>query len=321
MLVDDAAATAIAPPNGFAKRLKEGTQAAHKKAESISFIRSFIKGDISKEAYCQLLVNLRSVYCVLEEELDKHWNLELIEPLHFPDELERTLALDADLDFFQCHDLKPTPSAISYVARLREVGDTNPALLVAHAYTRYLGDLSGGQVLKRATIRRFKLGADGKGVKFYEFSRIKDLKRFKEMYRARLDALPVSQEAAAELVDEANHAFDLNSNMFLELGAPCHDDPDNDVLPTRTSAPAGCPFAALIPQGTAMPKDHPPIGVNVSAGGEVSTVNSKAKVKGAPPACPLVQIHKSAPRVAAVLLPAALCIACRAGSLLNLTSW
>jgi heme oxygenase len=43
--------------------------------------------------------------------------------------------------------VRPSPVAQAYVARLHELSSgNNPELLVPHAYTRYLGDLSGGQV-------------------------------------------------------------------------------------------------------------------------------------------------------------------------------
>ena len=75
--------------------------------------------------------------------------------------------------------VSPSPVARAYVERLESIGRARtqggdegegggggssgggalPAwLLVPHAYTRYLGDLSGGQVLKRAAIRGLGLG-------------------------------------------------------------------------------------------------------------------------------------------------------------------
>lgn len=57
---------------------------------------------------------------------------------------------------------------------------------------RYLGDLSGGQFIKRRIIKAYALDDDGRGVAFYEFGKlggeagsatIGDMKKVKEWYR------------------------------------------------------------------------------------------------------------------------------------------
>eukprot|EP00913_Durusdinium_trenchii_P011568 g10862.t1 len=73
----------------------------------------------------------------------------------------------------------PSKTTREYVQRLRQLQDEAPELLLPHAYTRYLGDLSGGQLLKKAAIRGMKLPADGSGVHFYDFKRIPDTMVFK----------------------------------------------------------------------------------------------------------------------------------------------
>ncbi len=108
------------------------------------------------------------------------------------------------------------PATERYVARLRAVGGSLPAY-AAHAYTRYLGDLSGGQIIKRMLERHY--GLSGDGLAFYTFVEIPKSKPFKDVYRERLDALVLTPEQLDETVAEAKHAFRLNSDLFADLGA------------------------------------------------------------------------------------------------------
>jgi heme oxygenase len=102
------------------------------------------------------------------------------------------------------------------VARIEELSDSAPELLVGHHYTRYLGDLSGGQILSTIASRAMNL-TDGQGLNFYRFEAIDDEKAFKDIYRSALDALAVDQAMADRIVEEANEAFRLNMLMFQEL--------------------------------------------------------------------------------------------------------
>jgi heme oxygenase len=89
-------------------------------------------------------------------------------------------------------------------------------MLIAHSYTRYLGDLSGGQILKTIAQRGMNL-SDGQGTAFYEFKDIPDEKQFKATYRQTLDQLPLDDATVDRIVDEANAAFGLNMKLFQEL--------------------------------------------------------------------------------------------------------
>merc|ERR1712136_376582 len=63
----------------------------------------------------------------------------------------------------------PSQCAKIYVDRLISIAKQDPVLLLAHAYTRYLGDLSGGQILARAAAKAFDLPS-GRGSAFYHFA-------------------------------------------------------------------------------------------------------------------------------------------------------
>ena len=86
--------------------------------------------------------------------------------------------------------------------------------LVGHHYTRYLGDLSGGQILK--TIAEKALNLDEKGLAFYKFD-IEDKKAYKTKYREILNTLPLTSAQQNTAITEANFAFRLNMYMFDEL--------------------------------------------------------------------------------------------------------
>ena len=89
-------------------------------------------------------------------------------------------------------------------------------LYVAHHYTRYLGDLSGGQAIGRILDREFEL--DGAGIAFYDFPEIAKPKPTRTPTAPASTRSALSAEEKARIVDEVKVAFGLNQALFAELG-------------------------------------------------------------------------------------------------------
>jgi heme oxygenase len=155
----------------------------------------------------------------MEDEFMRLKDNPVLAPIAFQ-QLNRREALEKDLAYYFGSDWKqqiqPSPSAQVYVERIQQVAKESPELLVGHHYTRYLGDLSGGQILKNIAQKAMNL-SDSDGLHFYEFDAIEDEKAFKGTYRSAMDTLPIDQPMADRIVEEANEAFHLNMNMFKEL--------------------------------------------------------------------------------------------------------
>ena len=206
-------------PVALASQLREGTKKAHTMAENTGFVSCFLKGVVDKASYRTLVADLWFVYSAMEEEIGRLADHPVVGPIAFP-ELNRRETLEQDLSFYFGGDwrqqIRATPGAQEYVARLHQVAREAPELLVGHHYTRYIGDLSGGQILKAIAQKAMNLG-EHDGLRFYEFDAIDDEKAFKTNYRAVLDNLPIEQADADRIVEEANHAFHCNMKMFQEL--------------------------------------------------------------------------------------------------------
>ena len=206
-------------PVALASQLREGTKKSHTMAENTGFVSCFLKGVVDKGSYRTLVADLYFVYAAMEEEMARLADHPVIAPIAFT-ELNRREALEQDLAFYYGSDwlqnIKATPAAQVYVERIRQIAKESPELLVGHHYTRYLGDLSGGQILKNIAQKAMNLGEDD-GLNFYSFPEIADEKAFKTTYRAAMDQLPIDQAMADRMVEEANHAFHLNMKMFQEL--------------------------------------------------------------------------------------------------------
>ena len=205
--------------NNLATQLREGTKKAHTMAENVGFVRCFLRGVVEKKSYRKLVGNFYYIYSAMEEEMEKHKGHPVVSSVYFP-ELNRKATLEEDLAFYYGPNWRDKISLSKggqkYVARIREISETQPELLVGHSYTRYLGDLSGGQILKTIAQRAMNLtGSDG--VAFYEFPTIEDEKAFKDKYRASLGEAPVDDAMADAIVEEANDAFGINMELFQEL--------------------------------------------------------------------------------------------------------
>ncbi|HIK54203.1 MAG TPA: heme oxygenase (biliverdin-producing) [Synechococcales cyanobacterium M55_K2018_004] len=206
----------------LAQQLREGTAKSHTAAENTAYMKCFLKGIVEREPFRKLLANLYLVYTTLEAEMQRHADHPIVGPMVFP-EVFRTANLERDLEFYYGEDWReqivPLPAGQVYVNRLCEISNTDPALLVAHSYTRYMGDLSGGQALKNIVRSALSLPPDqGTGLHDFEQLPTVEAKReFKEKYRRALNSLPVDEATIQRIVAEANYAFQLNRDVVHEL--------------------------------------------------------------------------------------------------------
>jgi len=205
--------------SNLATKLREGTKKAHTMAENVGFIKCYLKGTVEKNSYRKLVANFYFVYSAMETEMERYRQHPVLSKIYFP-ELNRRASLEQDLAFYYGPNWKEkieaSPAAKVYVQRIQEISATEPELLIAHSYTRYIGDLSGGQILKGITERAMNL-SDSQGTAFYRFESIPDEKQFKAKYRQAMNELPVDEATVERIVAEANAAFGLNMQMFQEL--------------------------------------------------------------------------------------------------------
>lgn len=205
---------------GFAERIKAGTDAAHRETEQSRFVGALLAGELTSDGYAELLAQTYLVYRELEDAGRTHTGNPVASPfLH--DELLRVPSLEADLEFLRGPSWRETvaalPATTRYVERLREVAYEWPAGFVAHHYIRYMGDLSGGQIIRRMLERAYGYTTDG--LQFYIFGEIPKPKVFKDTYRAKLDAAPLTPEDQQRVIDEVNLAYRLNGDLFAALEA------------------------------------------------------------------------------------------------------
>ncbi|XP_078093687.1 heme oxygenase 1-like [Mustelus asterias] len=216
-------------PNDLSEALKLATQESHELAENSEFMRNFQKGQVTREQFELLLDSLYFIYTALEEEIERNKDHPAFAPLYFPAELNRKEALEQDLEYFHGPGWRSRiecPRATGkYMSRIQEVGRRAPELLVAHTYIRYLGDLSGGQVLKKVAQKALQLPSTGEGVAFFTFDRVTNATKFKQLYRSRMNTLEISRETKGKILDEANRAFQLNVEVFAELQQLKAQDP------------------------------------------------------------------------------------------------
>ncbi|MFT3659886.1 MAG: biliverdin-producing heme oxygenase [Gordonia sp. (in: high G+C Gram-positive bacteria)] len=197
--------------------MKQGSAAEHDDAEHSEFISALLGGRINAAGYAAYLRALRTVYATLESVGRTLADDPIAGPVIDP-KLDRLAALDADLEFWAPGESLDSDSAAAatYAAAIAESAAWGGTYL-AHHYTRYLGDLSGGQAVGTLLNRAFDLG--GRGLAFYDFAEIGKNKPYKDVYREKLDALgaPLSPEERLRVVDEVRRAFRLNQALFGEL--------------------------------------------------------------------------------------------------------
>ncbi|TYT21815.1 biliverdin-producing heme oxygenase [Corynebacterium urealyticum] len=197
--------------------LRDATAAVHARAENSSFMQRLLSGQLTEAAAADLAGQLWFVYDALENAARSVANSPIAGAVADP-RLERRDALEADLELFIGEDwrekIQALPATAAYVARLEEIAG-KPVEVVAHHYVRYLGDISGGQVI--AAMLRSHYGIPAGALNFYDFSAIGKIPPYRNGYRERVDGLALNNDQRATLLTEAEKAFNFNTAIFAEL--------------------------------------------------------------------------------------------------------
>ncbi|HCS56660.1 MAG TPA: biliverdin-producing heme oxygenase [Gordonia polyisoprenivorans] len=201
-------------PVAVSTRLREATAVAHQQAENSPFIDDLMSGRLDVAAYRRLAEQLFFVYRALESVGDALAEDPVGGAVH-DERLRRVPRLRTDLAALgsDVDAVSPLPAVAAYVEAI-EATRSDAARHVAHHYTRYLGDLSGGQVVAHRMRQHY--GVEDSALSFYAFD-IDKLKRYKDAYRDRLDALPLDDAGVDRLVAEAVRAFEHNQALFADL--------------------------------------------------------------------------------------------------------
>ncbi|KAJ8480676.1 hypothetical protein ONZ51_g6511 [Trametes cubensis] len=261
--------------------LRQGTAEAHERAEHSQGAKWLARGELDKEEYVRFLMMLWHIYDTP--------HIPSSRPTHNPGLFARSANIAADIsyllnvpeDSWQTHPLhvaltsSPPPALTQYVERIRELAASpDPSRLLAHAYVRYLGDLSGGQFIRRRIMKAYGL-EDGAGVSFYEFrplgggasssstaSTMGDLKKIKEWYRDGMNAgVGDNTELKAAILEEARLAFDYNTALFDALNPPSTTSSSGSDI--EIDSPLHSPVESSPPSPPATDVSHSPLGVAV----------------------------------------------------------
>ena len=203
--------------------MRQRTGLLHEAAERTGIVAALLRGQATRAGYACYLRNLLPAYQALELALRRD-DLPALAGLVHP-ALHRAESIQSDLSTLAGPSWSSTlpllPAGQRYADRVVWAAQGGGARLIAHCYTRYLGDLSGGQVLGRRVAGLFVDCAPV--LAFTRFTGIDDLPGFAAAFRGRLDQAAAQAGFSDLIVEEAATAFQLNidvSNAVMDSIRP-----------------------------------------------------------------------------------------------------
>ena len=172
--------------------LKELTYEHHRNAERQQFVKVLMSGHIDPKLYATFMYNQHQQYNILEVCSMSHGLMNGLM------DIRRAPNIWADYEeLWEDKDNPPELLSVTkeYADHIMSIKDDEKKLF-AHIYTRHMGDLSGGQMIRK------KIPGSGT---LYNFENGPALK---ELIRERLDD---------SMADETKICFDFATKTFLKL--------------------------------------------------------------------------------------------------------
>jgi len=173
--------------------LKDLTQEHHKRAERTAFIRRLLKKEMTPYQYYVYLSNQFLMYTTLESAALNAHVLDGIREIQRVTPMCKDLKeLEKEYGFEIPNHLKSTSDYMEYIHKISK----EPNKLLAHIYVRHMGDLSGGQIIKKFV--------PGNG-EHYKFDDVDNLKK------------KIQAKLHDGLADEAKVCFNMVTSFMEEL--------------------------------------------------------------------------------------------------------
>ncbi|MZF84230.1 biliverdin-producing heme oxygenase [Streptomyces sp. SID5643] len=205
----------------FSALLRTASREQHEEVRGSTFIGDLLGHKLGVDAFARYTEQLWFVYSALETGARQLAADPVAGPFVRP-ELFRMAALERDLEYLRGPGWRRTadalPATVEYAERITECTRDWPAGYIAHHYTRYLGDLSGGQIIRDTAEKNWGFPKKGDGVRFYVFEEIPNPAAFKRTYAQLLDAVPGDELERQRIVAECKRAYGLNNAVFEALG-------------------------------------------------------------------------------------------------------
>ena len=205
----------------FSSAIRAATWGDHGDRERATVMEDTMQMRASIEDYTELVAQHYFMYQALEEASKQLAADPRYAALH-PAALVREQNIADDLQLLLGDDwlgkIEAVEATASSADRIREIAAEGwiPGI-VAHHYTRYLGDLSGGQMIAKRMKKQH--GFDRTGIAFYDFTELGSIAEFKKIYREALDLLGEGLDEAERqrMIDEVRLAYRFNTQVFIDM--------------------------------------------------------------------------------------------------------
>ena len=183
-------------------KIRKNSATLHSAAERSGFIKRIVDGNASKDSYAEYLFNLSTMYNSIEQALERNIDNDTVKEFATP-ELYRYDLIKKDLDFL--------------LDKINELEKTNPELVIAYAYTRFIADLFGGRTFVALLSVNYKVPAEG--LNYYSCDKIKDIRAYVMNYANKLNNLNLPSDLETKFINEISNAYIYNLAISNELEA------------------------------------------------------------------------------------------------------
>lgn len=196
--------------------LLEATRDAHDRLEALPYSVALSRHELPIESYVGHLRTMAVIHSVLEHELPVEFDTRIASV--WDDSMRRLPALKRDLDYFASSNTRDIPAshtvANRIADRLFERSLESPLSMLGYLYV-FEGSSLGGRVLSHWVSRTFNL-TDGRGYAYLQ-PYGDDLQSHWQTFAGRMNQLQLSDRERAMIVDAAQEAFRLVSDLFDAL--------------------------------------------------------------------------------------------------------